>query len=316
MTCVFAISFDEARALANDRIAEWNARAGAEPARELVLLDAATRPVPFGWLFSYASRSFAETGDSREILLGGGPLVVDARRGEVLQLSSSRSLDRQILMYHRFGRMVLSLDDAIGIACHHVASLSESSGVVYALLSEFTSNLRFGWVFFYRAAMPSARALDQGVAGGEVLRFVVESDSGEVFESGSLLERSLEVYALCGYVLVDGNMRMGPRGDGSAIPRSPPQELFEMPKLVPGLSEPPARALALKQADEQGFAGFVLDSMSYLPKRGAWLASFRRPASESGDPANVTAEVDVANGTVRFNAFEPPPSTMKETLTA
>lgn len=301
---MFVISFDEARALASDRISEWNARANSEAARELVLLDAATRPVPFGWLFCYASRKFVETGDSREILLGGGPLVVDARTGEVHQLSSSRSLDRQISMYHRFGRMALGLDDAIEIASHYVDSLSQSGGVVYTLLSEFTSDLRFGWVFFYTAVSSRACAVEEDVAVANSLRFVVEADSGEVFESGSLLERSLELYTLCGYVLVDGEMRMGPRGDGPAIRRIPPRDLLELPKLVPGLSEPSARVLALKMADEEGLAGFVLDSMSYLPKRGAWLASFRRPASENGDPANVTAEVDLASGTVRFN----PPS--------
>ena len=58
----------------------------------LVLYDALTKEYPFGWAFTYTTREWLETHDSKYILLGAGPLIVN-RDGSVVRLGSSRPPD-------------------------------------------------------------------------------------------------------------------------------------------------------------------------------------------------------------------------------
>ncbi|MEO8177246.1 MAG: YrhB domain-containing protein [Deltaproteobacteria bacterium] len=58
---------------------------GIEPelGLELVLLDESTVDEPFGWLFFYNSRSFVETGNFSDCLVGNAPLLISRADGSL-----------------------------------------------------------------------------------------------------------------------------------------------------------------------------------------------------------------------------------------
>jgi len=56
--------------------------------RDLVVLDRCDR-LPLGFAFYYQTRAFAETGDRNKMLIGNGPLFVDARDGALFPLGSN-----------------------------------------------------------------------------------------------------------------------------------------------------------------------------------------------------------------------------------
>ena len=57
----------------------------------LIIIDSSTIEKPYGWIFSYNSRRYLETGDIRYMVLGGGPIVVIAATGEIIELGSHPS---------------------------------------------------------------------------------------------------------------------------------------------------------------------------------------------------------------------------------
>ncbi|MGA1983506.1 MAG: YrhB domain-containing protein [Acidobacteriaceae bacterium] len=66
------ITFETARTLA-DRFL----RLQSGNSSELVIVDQSTRAEDFGWVFFYQSKSYVDTGDWHEMLVGNAPLIVD-----------------------------------------------------------------------------------------------------------------------------------------------------------------------------------------------------------------------------------------------
>lgn len=66
---------------------------------ELIIVDKATIEKPYGWIFSYNSKKFLESGDFTYSLLGNGPVVVDKETMEVRELGSGPFVERFISEY-------------------------------------------------------------------------------------------------------------------------------------------------------------------------------------------------------------------------
>jgi hypothetical protein len=77
------ISFDRAKALAEESLAAHAAASGDE----FVLLEDKIREVREGWIFFYNSSEFMKTGNPISGLAGNGPILVD-RHGTLRHLPS------------------------------------------------------------------------------------------------------------------------------------------------------------------------------------------------------------------------------------
>jgi hypothetical protein len=66
---------------------------------ELVVLDEQTIERPFGWVFFYNTRKYAETGDRRASLIGNCPIVVERMTGRLTRLATGDPLDAQLARY-------------------------------------------------------------------------------------------------------------------------------------------------------------------------------------------------------------------------
>jgi Immunity protein 35 len=66
---------------------------------DLIIVDKATIEKPYGWIFSYDSRKFLETGDFTYSILGNGPIVVDKETMEVRELGGGPYVERFIAEY-------------------------------------------------------------------------------------------------------------------------------------------------------------------------------------------------------------------------
>lgn len=70
---------------------------------ELVLVDEATLERPWGWVFFYTSRKWAETGDLQYALAGNAPILVERTTGRLLTLGTARPVEDYIAAYERSG---------------------------------------------------------------------------------------------------------------------------------------------------------------------------------------------------------------------
>ncbi len=88
------LSFEDARAMAAERIAD-------DP------LDLVLHPEPeeheFGWIFSYTTRRFAETGDISQALAGNAPMLVDKHTGKLWVFGTAYPRAHYIQNYIEFG---------------------------------------------------------------------------------------------------------------------------------------------------------------------------------------------------------------------
>jgi Immunity protein 35 len=66
---------------------------------DLIIVDKATIEKPYGWIFSYDSKKFLESGDFTYSLLGNGPVVVDKETMEVKELGGGPFVERFIAEY-------------------------------------------------------------------------------------------------------------------------------------------------------------------------------------------------------------------------
>jgi hypothetical protein len=55
----------------------------------------------FGWVFIYATRKFVETGDVKDALVGGAPLIVDRHDGQIYCTGTARILEHYVDAYRR-----------------------------------------------------------------------------------------------------------------------------------------------------------------------------------------------------------------------
>jgi|GEM_PF-1305247 len=88
------ISKDQAFAIAQKLLAE-------DTAHDLVILKDKTVERPFGWVFFYVTRQYAETGDKKHLLPGTAPLVVLRRNGATEYLPTSIPPARAIEIYEK-----------------------------------------------------------------------------------------------------------------------------------------------------------------------------------------------------------------------
>ncbi|MCL2779532.1 MAG: YrhB family protein [Polyangiaceae bacterium] len=55
---------------------------------EVAILDSETIEKPYGWIFFFNSRRYVETGNMMHSFFGYGPVVVIAKTGEIIMLTS------------------------------------------------------------------------------------------------------------------------------------------------------------------------------------------------------------------------------------
>jgi hypothetical protein len=94
------ITYEEARQLAQERIASWN----HAPTRDsLIILDCETIEKDWGWVFFYTSRLWHETKDFRHALAGNAPFIVERDSGCVLDLGTAFNLEHYLDRYEMYG---------------------------------------------------------------------------------------------------------------------------------------------------------------------------------------------------------------------
>jgi hypothetical protein len=54
---------------------------------KLVIIDKYTVEKPYGWIFSYNTQKFLETGDYSYSVVGNGPVIVNRKTGEVEEIA-------------------------------------------------------------------------------------------------------------------------------------------------------------------------------------------------------------------------------------
>jgi hypothetical protein len=69
--------------------------------KNLVIM--AIREYDFGWVFSYNSRTYAQTGDGREKLYGTGRIIIDKRNGSLHLTGTGEPLEYYIENYKQYG---------------------------------------------------------------------------------------------------------------------------------------------------------------------------------------------------------------------
>lgn len=84
-------------------LALLNRNAGAS-SEELVLLEERTLEKPYGWVFFFNTKRFAETRDLVHALGGNGPVVVERETGRISPLGSARPPETEIAEYERQNR--------------------------------------------------------------------------------------------------------------------------------------------------------------------------------------------------------------------
>ena len=88
----------EARAAVEAELATLIATHRGEPG-ELVVMDDFTVERPWGWVFFYNSRRFAETREPLQALAGNAPYIVNRTTGEVRVTGTARPTEEYIAEY-------------------------------------------------------------------------------------------------------------------------------------------------------------------------------------------------------------------------
>jgi hypothetical protein len=88
------VSKDQALSIAQNVLAE-------DTTHDLVILKDRTVERPFGWVFFYAPRRYAETGDKQYLLPGTAPLVVLRASGATEYLPTSIPPSRAIEIFEK-----------------------------------------------------------------------------------------------------------------------------------------------------------------------------------------------------------------------
>jgi hypothetical protein len=76
---------------------------------QCVLVEKATEEIDIGWVFFYTSARYIETGDFRDVPIGGGPLFVDRRDGSLHHCYSGEPWEDAIERYRATGRTLPKL---------------------------------------------------------------------------------------------------------------------------------------------------------------------------------------------------------------
>ena len=66
---------------------------------EIVIVGRFARDLPWGWVFLWDSKEFAETYEITRGIVGNGPIAVVKSDGSVHQLGTAGGVDKQIAMF-------------------------------------------------------------------------------------------------------------------------------------------------------------------------------------------------------------------------
>lgn len=70
---------------------------------EIVIVDEATIERPWGWVFSYASKTWLETKDPRYAIAGNAPIIVERQSGKLIDTGTAMPIEHYIANYERCG---------------------------------------------------------------------------------------------------------------------------------------------------------------------------------------------------------------------
>jgi hypothetical protein len=84
------ITFEEAKRIAIEKIGT-----------DCALVESATVEKPYGWYFFGQSRTYLETGDFKQMLVGSGGFIVERADGRVFEFGSAYSTEQWIANYER-----------------------------------------------------------------------------------------------------------------------------------------------------------------------------------------------------------------------
>jgi Immunity protein 35 len=90
---------ETAKKIATDFINSESAEADGE--NKWVIIDEYTIEKPYGWMFSYNSQKFLETGDYSYSVVGNGPVVVNHYTGEVEEIPGGPFYKRNLEEYEK-----------------------------------------------------------------------------------------------------------------------------------------------------------------------------------------------------------------------
>ena len=76
---------------------------GADEVLDLTLADDDTVEGDFGWVFTYQSRAFVETGDDSAMLVGNAPILVSRSDGRLHVTGTDQSVEFYIANFKRCG---------------------------------------------------------------------------------------------------------------------------------------------------------------------------------------------------------------------
>lgn len=91
---------------AQDRVEKYLKNLEASAGDELCILVGETIECRSGWVFFFNSRKFLQTGDPKYTLAGNGPVLVDMRSGEVVQLGTAHAVRDYIAHYESTGAVL------------------------------------------------------------------------------------------------------------------------------------------------------------------------------------------------------------------
>jgi hypothetical protein len=95
MNAVSAITLEHATAMVRAHVASSEA--------DLVVVEAATRTYPWGWVFFYDSRQHLASGEPEDSLLGNAPLLVERESRRLLTLGTAHPVEHYVENYEATG---------------------------------------------------------------------------------------------------------------------------------------------------------------------------------------------------------------------
>ena len=67
--------------------------------KDCVILTKHTQKLPYGWVFFYDTRAYVVSGKSKDMLIGGVPILVDRVNGEIRVLGTAKPLRSYLASY-------------------------------------------------------------------------------------------------------------------------------------------------------------------------------------------------------------------------
>lgn len=89
------LTFEQARKTVSDRLADSDFSVD----NPLIILDHHTIEKPYAWIFSYTSKLYYETKETRYAIAGNCPIMVDKQTGKHTEYGSAYSLEKMIELY-------------------------------------------------------------------------------------------------------------------------------------------------------------------------------------------------------------------------